>query len=78
MKLRDQLHQQILLTNQFDEIELDSSDDSDDSWLLLKKRLEDSQIEIEVSFDRKGNNLKEIKVWSHPLIIDEDTFNTIL
>lgn len=78
MKLRDKLHQQILLTNQFDEIELDSFDDSDDSWLLLKKRLEDSQIEIEVSFDRKGNNLKEIKVFSHPLIVDEDTFNTIL
>lgn len=80
MNLRDKLTKQLEETKQFDEVEVDSHHDSDDSWCLAKRLLKDKRIDIQFSFNSKGTTLKDISIFESKVktIIDEDNMIKIM
>lgn len=72
MNLIKKLQQQLLNTGQFKEVEIDSFDDSDDSWILAQKYTDKGVYKISIEFNRRGTVLKDIQVHHSPYVISED------
>lgn len=72
MNLQEKLQKQLLDCGQFKEVEVDSFDDSDDSWILAQKHTKEGVYGISIEFNRRGTVLKDIKVYHSPYVVSDD------
>ena len=72
MNLQEKLQKQLLDCGQFKGVEIDSFDDSDDSWILAQKFTEKGVYKISIEFNRRGTILKDIQIYHAPYVISDN------